>query len=114
MLGGSRHDAGIDLADQQLIRRRVALFDDRADQAVRVADDAAVADRIGHVAVNKASRIGVGRRQQFAQARGRDQRHIAVQHEHAMIVGDQGHRLHHGVAGAQLLGLQDPIDFRLA
>jgi hypothetical protein len=34
-----------------------------------------------------------------------DQRHVAVQHQHARIVGHAGHRLLHGVPGAELLRL---------
>ena len=37
-----------------------------------------------------------------------DERHVAVQHQHQLIVGDVGHGLHDGVPGAELLGLQCP------
>ena len=44
-----------------------------------------------------------------AQRLGADQRHVAVQHQHQLVVGDVGHGLHDGVAGAELLGLQRPL-----
>ncbi len=42
-----------------------------------------------------------------------DQRHVAVQHQHQRIVGDLRHGLHERVTGAQLLGLQRPLQVRV-
>ena len=42
-----------------------------------------------------------------------NQRHVAAQHEHAMVVGNRRHRLHDGMARAELLGLQRPLQIGL-
>ena len=44
-----------------------------------------------------------------AQGIAADQRHVAVQHQHQFVVGDIGHGLHDRVAGAELFGLQRPL-----
>ena len=47
---------------------------------------------------------------QFRKRSAADERHIAVQHQHRVFVGNQAHRLHHRVARAQLIRLQNPFD----
>ncbi len=46
---------------------------------------------------------------ELPQRLGADQRHVTVQHQHQLIVGDVGHGLHDRVTGAELLGLQRPL-----
>ena len=41
---------------------------------------------------------------------GGDERHVAVEHEHLVLVRDVWQRLHHGVTCAVLFGLQHPFD----
>ena len=103
-----RVDAGVDLADRLLGRRRVLLLDDRVHGAVGTADDAAVAGRLvelrgqhGHgVAL-----LGVVVDER-AQGLGGEQRDVAVGHDDgAGQVGQLGERALHGVTGAALLVL---------
>ena len=57
--------------------------------------------------------FGAGGGDELAQGLGADQRHVAVQHQHQLVVGDVGHGLHDGVAGAELFGLQCPLEISL-
>ena len=43
-----------------------------------------------------------------------DERHVAVKHQHQRVVGDLRHGLHECVAGAELFGLQRPLEVRVA
>ena len=86
---------------------------------MRVTSPLAVAQ---HAAV--ARRVVEPRRQQRELAAGAvgdealerlrpNQRHVAAQHEHLMVVGNRRHGLHDGVARAELLGLQRPLEIGL-
>ena len=50
--GRRGHDAGVDLADRALARRRVLLLDDLPHRAARIAHDAAVAGRVVELTVS--------------------------------------------------------------
>ena len=77
---------------------------------VGVAHDAPVAGRVVEIDGQHGQRARVGGRDQLLQGGSADQRHVAVQHQHGVIVRYDAHGLHHGMTGAQLLGLQHPVD----
>ena len=86
------------------------MLDDARDVAGAVAHDAAVAGRVLHPHAQQGKRLAVrGRRHQALQRGGLRQRHVAVQHQHQVVVGHGRHRLLQRVPGAQLLGLQRPV-----
>ena len=59
--------------------------------------------------LSSAERVAAGRASTSRSQRlGPHQRHVAVQHEHEVIVGDRRHGLLHRVTGAELFGLQRP------
>ena len=111
-VGVEREDARVELADLKLLLGGLLVLDDREHVAGGlVAHDAAVSGRIGRFRhQHRQSRI---RCQQALQRGGRDQRHIAVQHQHGRFVGNRRDRLLHGVAGAQLPVLQHPLQIAL-
>src|SRR6266850_1301469 len=106
------HEAGVDLADRALGARRVLLLDDALHRAARVAHDAPVAPGIvyfrGHDRQAVACRLD-----QALQAVRAHQRHVTVQDQHVAAAVHVRHRLLHRVSGAELLGLQHPLDRRL-
>ena len=107
LVGGTDQHAGVDLTDGFFLGPGVLLLDD-AVYATALPDDASVARRVIHV---DGQDRHVGFRRLFDQALTRrrgQQRHIAKQHEYAIAIGRFGHRLLHGMAGSQLLGLQHP------
>ena len=103
-------DAGVHLGDGALLRRGVLLLDDADHVAPLVAQDPAVAGRIGrrrrhHRQAAVAARGPHQRRQRLAP----EERHVAVEHQD-QLTGEplQGrHRQLDRVAGAALLGLLD-------
>ncbi len=111
-LRGHRHHAGVALADRELLPVRVLLLDDLLHAAALVAHDATVAGGIGKLDSQQAHRTRPGERDQLGECLAADQRHVAVEDQHEMVVGDRRHRLHHRMAGAELLGLQRPADLR--
>ena len=86
------------------------VFDDAGHMTVHVADDAPITRGLVEIDGEQGERAADRRDHQPAQARRPDQRHVAVQYQHGMVVGDDAHGLHDGVARAQLLGLEDPLD----
>ncbi len=107
----SGQDAGIDAADGALLRRGITVFDDRRDMAVGVMHDAAVAGRIGRFGHQHCE--GTRRGHHLRQGVGQDQRHIAIEHQHSRRIGNGGHRLLQGMAGAQALRLFHEQQIRL-
>ena len=86
------------------------MLDDRADAALAVAHDASVTRHLVETDGQHRESALTGPRHQPLERRRADQRHIAVQNQHRVIIGDDGHGLHHGMARTQLLGLQYPVD----
>lgn len=72
------------------------------------ADDAPVAAGVGQLDGEQRQLFGSGLGQQALQGRRLDQRHIAVEHQHPLGL-DERQGLGQGVAGAELLLLQDEI-----
>ena len=117
--GRRGHDAGVDLGDLALQRRRVLLFDDGPHQAnavgvagLDVAHDAAVAERVGQIDGQQREVLAGAGRDQRAQRLGADQRHVAVEHQRDAVVGQHRHRLLHRVAGAELRHLAHEFALR--
>ena len=100
---------GIDFADGELARRGILLLDDARDALRRVAHDAAIARRVVELGDNDAY-APASALDQAPQCGRPHQRHIAVQDQHVRVGRYLRQRLQHGVAGAELLGLQNPID----
>ena len=81
-----------------------------ADLALGIAHDAPIAMRIVEIDGQHGQRALVRRAGQFREGGAADQGHVAVQHQHRVIVRYDAHGLHHGMARAQLIGLQNPLD----
>ena len=106
-------DAGVALAHPQLGCARILLLDDLADPLLAgVAHDAPITSRVLKEHGQNGKCFCVRDRQESFERVATDERHIAVQHEHPMIVRDRRQRLHDGVTGAMLLGLSHPRDRR--
>jgi hypothetical protein len=113
--GGEGVGAGVDLADRELLGRRVAgglRLDHALDLARRGADHAAVG--AGVVELDRQhrrrrARLGV-RRQQAGDRLGRDQRHVAGKDEHGFGRLDQRQGGADRAAGAVGHGLDDGLD----
>ncbi|MNN18701.1 hypothetical protein D3C81_1319180 [compost metagenome] len=103
--GRADDDAGVDLADGADLVAGILLFDDAHDVAGGVTYDAPVSGRIGHLDGQHAQALGAGCMDQGLERGGGGQRHVAVEHQRGLAVIEQRQRLHHGVAGAKLLGL---------
>lgn len=104
-------DAGVDGADLALLVVGVLVFDDAAHAALRIAHDAAVAG--GIVEIGDQYRDAAFCGEQTLQRLGSDERHVAVQHQHACIDRHRRHRVLHGMAGAQALLLLGPVEIGL-
>ncbi|MNP11439.1 hypothetical protein D3C76_1036250 [compost metagenome] len=102
-------DAGIALADRALLGGSVLLLDDRPHLAGIVAQDPAVAGRVGQFHGEQGQLLRGGLLQQAFQGRLLDQRHVAIENQHPLGL-EERQRLRHGVAGAELLGLQHEVD----
>ena len=98
---GHRHESGVDLAQLALLAGGVLLLHDRAHRTV-LAHDAAVAGRVGHFNAQQRELFSAAAGDQLAQGRRLDQRHVAVQDQRGAVVGQEGRRLLHGMAGPQL------------
>ncbi len=113
-----RVDARADLADVELVGRRVALFDDSQHPPVGRPDDAAVAGRVVHHAGEQRRRVPVGdvRGDQLVERLGTQQRRVAGQHDDdrvVVVVARQGAHADRGrIAGTTLFGLLDEHDVR--
>ena len=97
-------DAGVDLADFELVRRRVAGLDDAGEAAVVVADDSPVRARIRRLEGEdgrgrvRAAMLGEERLDHVRAQRG----HVAVQHEHVAVEAvERSARSADGVPGAE-------------
>ena len=85
-------DAGIDLTERELFRRRVARLDDPREPAVRVTDDAAVGTEVIRLEREHRPRcargaMGLDKR---AQQLRRESRNVAVQHEDVALLAGEG------------------------
>ena len=108
--GRRRHEPGIHLAGGELRGARVLVLDDGADLAAGIAHDAPVPGSVAEIDREHGKRAAGREVDELPEAGGTDQGHIPVQHQHRVLVGNQGHGLHHGMSGAELIGLQHPID----
>ncbi len=91
------------------------MLDDAGDSAGAVADDAAVTGRILHAHAQERERLAAGRGfDQPLQRFDLHEGHVAVEHQHEVIVGNRRHRLLQRMARAQLLGLERPAQVRRA
>ena len=86
------------------------MLDDARHVAGAVADDAAVSRGVGQHHREQAHAVRARGGHEARERVELHQRHVAVQHQHEVVVGNLRHRLHHRVARAVLLGLQDPAD----
>ena len=100
--GRHRHDAAVDLGDAVLRVSRVLVLDDGLHVANRVAHDAAVAGRVGHLQRQQCQVFTAADLQQRLQRLGPGQRHIARQHQRDAVISQHRQRLLHRVAGAEL------------
>ncbi len=110
--GRSRHESRVDFANLRAASGLASLCSTMAaDAAVGVADDAPIARRRRRdPRTARPARPAPARRDQFFKAASADQRHVAVQHQHRVIVRYDAHGLHDGMTGAELLRLQYPFD----
>ena len=111
-LAVQRHEAGVDFANGALGVRRILLFDDALDVAIGAAHDAAIPLRISHFSRHHCEPAFAGL-DQALQVLRRDERHIAVQDQDVAVAARVLHRLLHRVSGAELLGLQHPLHWRI-
>ncbi len=86
------------------------VLDDGSELTAGIAHDAPVAGGILEIDREHRKRAPGCELDELPEARGSDQGHVPIEHEYRMFVGDQRHGLHHGVSGAELLGLQHPVD----
>jgi hypothetical protein len=100
--------AGVDLVDAPLFLAGVAFLDDPQQLAARVAQHAAIAAGVRQLRGQQREGARSTLRDQSAQRVGQQQRHIAVQHQHLVCIGNIRHRLLQGISGAELFGLQRP------
>ncbi|MOA26704.1 hypothetical protein D3C78_1475160 [compost metagenome] len=71
--------------------------------------DSSVTARVSQLHRQQANAALGFRGHQTLQSIDRNQRDVAVQHQHVFIIGKMRGRLLHGMAGTQLLGLQYPV-----
>ena len=88
----------------------IVMLDDGFHMPLRIAHDAPISGRLVELDGQYRERARIGDRNQLVEGGRADQRHVPVQHQHRVIVGNHGHRLHHGMPGTQLIGLQHPFD----
>ncbi|MNZ15789.1 hypothetical protein D3C78_327460 [compost metagenome] len=107
---GHQH-TGIHLADGELFGVGILLLDD-ADYLAVFTDDTAIAGGVvQHHCQQRHAVVGLGG-QQPLQGLGLDQRGVAVEHQHVILILPERDRLGDGMAGAQLLRLQHPVEIR--
>ena len=95
-----RHHSGIHLADLALFVGGVLVFDDAQHAPVLLAHHAAIAGGILEELGLDGQPAGVGCGAQRRERRGLNQRHVAVENEHAAFIRKQRDRLLDGMAGA--------------
>ena len=107
--GHGHEQAGVAFAHLALFPRRIFLFNDAINAAGVVAQHAAIAFGVGqqHRQQRQLALATCG--QQGVQGDGTDERHVAIEHQHAMVVGNVRQALHDGMASAQLFRLQRPL-----
>ena len=93
MAGRHAHEPGVRLVDRTFLGVGVLVLDDAHDVASAVAHDAAVTGRIGQHHAQQADRIRAGGSHEPRQRIELHHRHVAVEHQHLVIVRDQRHRL---------------------
>ena len=96
--------------DGALRWRRVLVLDDALHEPAGAAHDAAVALRIVSLHGEERQLPRPGECHELSELGATDERHVAIEHQHQVSVGDVLHRLQHGVPCAQALGLQRPGD----
>ncbi|OIQ78428.1 hypothetical protein GALL_398650 [mine drainage metagenome] len=106
-----RHDAAVDFPDLALLVAGILLLHDRLHVAVMAAQDAPVAGRVALFHSQQRQVLFRMFQQGFA-GFCLQQRHIAQQHQGDAVRIQPGDGLPYGMAGSQLFGLQDPLDFR--
>ena len=84
------------------------MLDDGLHHASLITDDTAVAGRVSQFDGEQAELIIADQGQQALQGSRFDQRHVAIENQHA-LGAELRQSLGHGVAGAELLGLDDEI-----
>ena len=109
-LRGAGEHPGVAFADGALRWRRVLLLDDPLHEPPGAAHDAAVALRIVSLHGEQRQPPRPRERHELGELGATDERHVSIEHQHQVLVGDVLHRLQHGVPGAQALGLQRPGD----
>ena len=110
--GRHAHQARVAFVDRAFLRVGVLVLDDAHDVAGAVPDDAAVARRVGQHHAQYRDRLLARFRHEPGQGLELHQRHVAVEHEHEMIVRDLRHGLRHRMSRAVLLRLQHPLHVR--
>ena len=109
-LGLEGVDAGVELADPQLVLGGVLLLHDPGDRPRRAAQDPAVAGRVVEVAGQQRDGVGLGVMDgdEVGERLAGEQRGVAVRHDDGALQARQvGEGALDGVAGAQLLLLHD-------
>ena len=104
---GSQH-AGVHLLNPALRFGSVLLLHDGEHPAGVVADDATITLRFGQVGGQQPQPLFRDLRQPPERVH-RNQRHVAVEHHHRVVVRNGGHGLTDGVAGPELLCLFHPL-----
>ena len=110
LAAGHDHDAGVHFADGALGVGGILLLDDAHDAAFAVAHDAAIAGRVVEADGEDGELVVAGRFGQLDQRVGAQQRHVAVKYEYRLVARQMRQRLADRVTGAELLGLQRPVD----
>ena len=106
--GRQRQHTGVAFAHSQLCGRGVFLFDDGAYAPAVIAQDAAITSGVVQHDRQQGQLARPGQRQQRTQRVGLHQRHIAIQHQHGVIIRHLRQGLSHRMSGTLLLGLQGP------
>ena len=109
---GHSHDAAVHLADGTLGFAGVFVFDDGLHRITlaTTTHDAAIPRGVGKVDGEQRQLVCAALSDQRLQGIRLSQRHIARQNHHHPIIGQRGHGLLHGVAGAQLRLLAHALD----
>jgi len=94
----------------ELAGARLLVLDDGSHAAFGIAHDAAVSGRLIEIDGQQCERVFPAAAISFLSEAAPIKGTSPYSHQHGVIVGNQGHGLHHGVSGAQLFGLQNPVD----
>src|SRR6202050_2670120 len=106
--GGSCQHTGIALGERALAGVRVLVLDDAHYLSFGSAHDAAVAAGVLSAHGEQAYGPRACQGEQLCDGGAADERHVAVQHQQQLIIGDLRHRLHERMPGSQTRLLQDP------